>query len=229
MLFAVMVCGAAGGEVAMAQPATTQHIAVDLSTPVAAVQTMLSAQTAADTAALREVFYANSDADRDQVTAWAEVIAAGRRLRDAARDKFAPEPPGPAAAGISRDGILGGGAGAADQPSVANAQVQIDGDTATVQLVDRPNPIRLRMTDHQWRIDLSAFVGTSPAEQLDVNRQLAAAFNEAAGEIAEGKYASAQEAESAVQQKIHNIIAPQISKLSSTMPASTMPATQPTP
>jgi hypothetical protein len=206
-----------------AQSPTTQHVAVDLSTPTAAVRTMLASVQAADGSALRDSFYAPDEQQRDLVTAYAELIVAARHLRDTARDKFAADngaAPNPA---MVRDGVVPGAPAPEDQQQLDSAQVQIDGDTATVQLADRPQPIKLRRADNLWRIDLADYASVQPAqlpEQTEVNHDLAAALDEASQEIAAGKYASAQEAESAIQQKIHAVIAPQLKNLPTTAPAS---------
>jgi hypothetical protein len=214
------------GSIVRADAPTTRHVAVDLTTPKAAVRTMFAAVETADSSALRNSFFASTDTERDLVTAYAELIVAARHLRDAARDKFAPDnaaPPNPA---MIRDGSLPGGPGPEDEQEIARATVQIHGDTATVQLPNRPTLIELRQTDGQWRIDLADYAAVQPAqltEQAEVNHDLAAALDEASEEITAGKYASAQEAESAIQQKIHAVIAPQLKKL-----ATSEPATRPT-
>jgi len=212
--------------ISFAQSPTTQHVIVDLTTPQSAVRTMFAAVEMADGSALRDSFFAPTDGQRDLVTAYADLIVAARHLRDAARDKFAADnPPAPNPA-VIRDGSLPGGPSPEDQQQLASAEVKIDGDTATVQLPDRPKPIKLQRTDNLWRIDLADYAAVQAAqlsEQTEVNHDLAAALEEASEEITSGKYASAQEAESAVQQKIHAVIAPQLKNLATTAPT-TRPA-----
>jgi hypothetical protein len=215
--------------VALADASTTQHVTVDLSTPISAVRTMLAAAESADGSALRDSFFAATDTQRDLITAYSELIVATRHLRDAARDKFAPDnaggnAPAPNPAMI-RDGTTPGSPAPEDQQQLDSAQVQIDGDTATVQLPDRTQPIKLRRSDNLWRIDLADYASVQPAqlaEQTQVNHDLAAAFDEETDEINAGKYASAQEAESAIQQKIHAVIVPQLKNL--TTAPTTLPA-----
>ena len=212
--------------VSLAESPTTQHVTVDLTTPISAVRTMFAAVETADGSALRDSFFAADDAQRDLITAYAELIVATRHLRDAARDKFAPDnapAPNPA---MVRDGTIPGSPAPEDQQQLDGAQVQIDGDTATVQLPNRPQPIKLRRSDNAWRIDLADYASVQPAqlsEQTQVNHDLAAAFDEETDEINAGKYASAQEAESAIQQKIHAVIVPQLKNLT------TAPTTAPAP
>jgi hypothetical protein len=207
--------------ISSAQAPTTQHVTVDLASPKAAVQTMFAAVEMADGSALRDCFYAPTDAQRDLVTAYAELIVSARHLRDAARDKFAADnapAPNPA---MVRDGSIPGAPGPEDQAQLAGADVQVDGDTASVQLPDRSKPIKLTRSDNLWRIDLADYAAVQPSqlgEQTEVNHSLAAALEEASQEITAGKYASAQEAESAVQQKIHAVIAPQLKNLTTTAP-----------
>jgi hypothetical protein len=188
---------------------------------------MFAAVEMADGSALRDSFYAPNDAQRDLVTAYAELIVSARHLRDAARDKFAADNAPPANPAVAHDGSLPGGPGPEDEQKLASADVQIDGDTATVQLPDRSKPIKLRRSDNLWRIDLADYAAVQPAqlaEQTEVNHSLAAALDEASDEITTGKYASAQEAEAAVQQKIHAVIAPQLKNL-----ATSAPTTAPSP
>jgi hypothetical protein len=216
--------GAVYGQLPSTEP-TSQAVGIDLSTPQAAVKTMLAAEHGSDSQALRACLYAATDPQRDLVAAYADLILAGRHLQDAARTHFSTEtvppsnvPPNPAAV---QDGLLAKGPGLEMPEQVDSAQVESNGDTATVQLPDRPTPIQLHNTAGQWQVDLTDFTTTSPdqlAEQTQVNHDLADALNQAAEEITAGKYASAQEAESAVQQKIHAVIAPQLKKLATTAP-----------
>ena len=219
MLGAILVVRAQS--IAIAQSPTTQRVSVDLTSPKATVATMLAATQSADASALRDSFFASNDAQRDLVTAYADLIVAARHLRDAARDKFASDnPPVPTTSAV-RDGVVSEVPSPEDQQELANAAVKIDGDTATVQLPSRPKPIKLQRTDNLWRIDLADYASVQPAqwaEQAQVNHDLAAAMDEASQEITAGKYASAQEAESGIQQKIHAVIAPQLKNLAASAP-----------
>jgi hypothetical protein len=205
-----------------AQSPATQHVVVDLGSPKAAVKSMLAAVEMADGSALRDSFFASTDSQRDLVAAYSDLIVAARHLRDAARDKFAADnAPPPLNPTNIRDGIVPSGAAPEDQQQLDNAQVQIDGDVATVQLPNRPKPIKLQRTGGLWRIDLADYAAVAPSqlsEQTEVNHDLAVALDEASEEITAGKYASAQEAESAVQMKIHNVIAPQLKNLATSAP-----------
>ena len=127
-----------------------------------------------------------------------------------------------------RDGTTPGQPPPEQAAQLAAATVHIDGDSATVSIPDRPMPIKLRQLNGEWLIDLADFASATPAqisEQAEVDHNLAAAIKEAADEITAGRYASAQEAESAVQQKIHAVISPAIKAIPATLPA-TVPSTR---
>ncbi|MBV8781663.1 MAG: hypothetical protein JO353_09715, partial [Phycisphaerae bacterium] len=128
---------------------TTQPI--DLSSPKQSVATMFAAVTAADTATLKRVFFADSPQATELVSAYADLIAAAKRLRDSARSKFATDTPNPA---MVRDSTTPGAPSPEQAAQLAAADVNVDGNSATVKIPDRPAPIKLRRVDGNWLIDV---------------------------------------------------------------------------
>ncbi len=188
---------------------------------------MFAAVESADAGTLKQVFAGDTPQATDLASAYADVVVSAHRLREAARTKFASDGGKPANA---RDGTIPGQPPPEQAAQLAAAQVQINGDQASVSIPDRAAPIQLRKINGIWLIDMAEFANGGPqqiGEQAELDHNLAAAMNEAADEITAGKYASAQEAESAVQQKIHAVIAPQIKAMSTTGPT-TGPTTAPT-
>ena len=187
---------------------------------------MFAAVSAADAGTLKRVFFTDTPQSADLASAYANLIVSARRLRESVRLKYSADTPNPA---MVRDGTTPGSAPPEQAAQLAAATVEIDGDTATVHIPDRPMPIKLRMVVGNWLIDLADFAAANPqqlSEQAEIDHSLATVMQETADEITAGKYASAQEAESAIQQKIHAVIAPQIKALAATM-ASTAPANTP--
>jgi hypothetical protein len=181
---------------------------------------MFAAVNDADATALKRTFLADSPQTIDLSSSYADLVVATRRLRDAARIKFSTD--GGNNPAMVRDGTVPGSPPPEQAAQLAAAQVQIDGEQATVSIPDRPMPIKLKRINGEWLIDLADFATGTPqqiGEQADLDRSLAAAMKETADEINAGRYASAQEAESAVQQKIHAVITPQVKMIPTTMPA----------
>jgi hypothetical protein len=187
--------------------------ALDLSSPKSTIAAMFAAVHDADATALKRTFLADTTETSDLSSSYADLVVATRRLREAARTKFNSDGGNLA---MARDGTTPGKAPPEQAAQLAAAQVQMDGDQATVTIPDRAMPIKLKRVDGAWLIDLADFAAGTPqqiGEQAELDRNLAAALKEAADEITAGRYASAQEAESAVQQKIHAVITPAIKSL----------------
>jgi hypothetical protein len=184
---------------------------------------MYRAVAAADPTAIGQVFDAPNQQTRDLVSAFSELIIAGQHLQDAVRDTFSED------ANAKPSARVPPAVNATDEARLANAEVQINGDSATVKTGPQQPPIALHQIDGQWRIDLARYAGGSTMpldEQIEMNHSLATALAEAADEVTTGKYASAQEAESGVQQKIHAVIARELKNNPPTQPAS-QPTSQP--
>src|SRR4051812_12335667 len=188
--------------------------APDLSSPKAAAKSFYAAVEAGDAAAMRDMIGAD-DADHQKLAqAFADVIAAGKKLADVARDKY----------GAAGDPIGRGSITREDAAKIDSATVEENGDDATLTIPGQQTPIKLHRTSGAWKLDIRSFHGARAEElpaQITLVSNMAAALTEAADEINTGKYATATEAESAIQQKLNEVM------IKAVKPA-TQPTSQPT-
>jgi hypothetical protein len=174
---------------------------VDTSTPKAAVKSLYGAVAKGDAAVVRQVLMVDGDPEQHFAAGYADLILAGKHLADAAKSKY----PGVADA-FTRGTIL-----PEDVAKVDSAKVSIDGENATVKINDRDEPLKLRQTNGAWRV----VVGTpgsvsTPAQrenQMNLIKGLIAAMSQCADEITADKYATAQEAEAAVKERLGAVVA----------------------
>lgn len=188
----------------------------DASSPQAAARSLFDAVDRADEAALRELLYADLSQPRqvELIAANARMVIQGKRLADAAREKF------PGASDAMTQRVIS----ADDLAALDKATVEETGDTAVLKFPGSAREMRFRRTGEKWKLVIAEMAGATDqnlSEQIVFIGELADAFSQAAGEIAAGKYPTPQEAETALQAKINIILAKSV-KLSA--PA-TAPAT----
>jgi hypothetical protein len=173
---------------------------VDTSTPKTAVKTLYGAVAKGDVSTLRSVLIVDGDPQQQFVAGYAELIVAGKRLADAAKAKY----PGVATA-FTQGTIL-----PEDAAKIDAAKVSIDGETATVKVNDAVDPLKLRRVEGAWRVVVGTQEpGSAPAQresQLALLRGLTEAMNASAADINADKFASAQEAETAVKDRLGAVL-----------------------
>jgi len=188
----------------------------DASSPKAAAKSLFDAIDRVDEAALRELLYADPSQPRqvELIAANARMVIQGKRLADAAREKF------PGASDAMTQRVIS----ADDLAALDKATAEETGDTAVLKFPGSPREMRFRHSGEKWKLVVAEMAGATDqnlSEQVVFIGELADAFSQTAGEIAAGKYPTPQEAETALQAKINIILAKSV-KLSA--PA-TAPAT----
>jgi hypothetical protein len=187
----------------------------DRSTPKAAAVSLFKAITAGDRDAVAAGFFASNGEQRALAAAMADVIVSGKKLGDAAKEKF----------GKAADPIGRGMLDPEDLERLDDATVvETSPDAAVLTVPDQPRPMSFRRQDGEWKLVVTDFGGAAAAnitKQTQLVRSMAEAINIAAGEIAAGKYKTPEEATFAIQQSLHQVM------LSFYRPATTRSATQP--
>ena len=191
----------------------------DPSTPKGALRAFYESLEAGDAAGVRASFQTASEPEKQLADAYAAQLTAAKALGDAARAKFA-------AAGDT----LSRGLPVRDEIArLSDAQVKIDGPRATVRLPGQAKPLTMIQADGRWRIALADYAGaTTPdalANQTAVLNDMAGVFQSTATDIAGDKFATAPDAQRALQKKLQSILFTAMQK----NPPSTAATTQPAP
>jgi len=178
-----------------AQPATTRTI--DLSTPRAAAQALWQGIYANDADAVAKVLEAPGG--EELTTSIAQLLVAGKRLSDVAAKRFGkgPEP-------IGRTMLDPN-----DLAKLDAAKVDIKGDTATIEIDPRAKPMTFHQTNGNWRLVVTDYANAKPQDlprQIKLLKEMTSALNESAKELEAGKYATPQEAERYVQDRLHAVM-----------------------
>jgi hypothetical protein len=213
------------GHTPAAQVAATAPSVYDLSTPRSAAQSFLRAVDAADAAGVRQAMLSQTPEQAQLADAFAALIVAGRRVGDAARSRWG---------GAQMLLPIGGNAVPATQPvdvnnapehvrpgsapedaasMMADAQVSIDGDQASVTPGGDVKVMRFYRVDDRWLLDVGDYAGlpdgapaADAADQVNLIHGVATALNDAADEIIAEKYPTAGDAEMAIQQKLRAVV-----------------------
>jgi hypothetical protein len=192
----------------------------DPTTPKGALRAFYEALEAGDPASVRASFQTSSDAEKQLADAYAAQLTAAKALGEAARAKFA-------AAGDT----LGRGLPVRDEIArLADAQVKIDGARATVRLPGQARPLTMIQADGRWRIALADYAGASAPDALTsqaaVLNDMAGVFQSVAADIAADKFATAPDAQRALQKKLQTIL---FNAMQKNPPTTAPSATQPAP
>lgn len=203
--------------------------------PREAVKAFRAALEANDAHALAEMTWATDDSRRKLADACARVIVAGKRVADAAAERFGR---GGAGAG---EPITRGGLGALDQElrAIDEAPVSEAGDVATIALPSPPSrgdrpprvlTLRRRATDGKWFVDVLEFAGFAdqdadplePGEadaRIDLLYRLSRGLAEVADDCAAGRYRTAGDVRAAVQDRFHGAVQKSMEAMDSTRPS----------
>jgi hypothetical protein len=183
-------------------PATTQprpQMVADLTSPKAAAKTLFTAIHNQDVDQLRAALDSTDEGQRQLTAALADVIIAGKRLADASHAKF-----GTAGGAIAKPMIA-----TSDFKKIDNATVTEVSETATVTIEGQPRPMTFRKRDGSWRLVVEENGVATPEEfkqRLKLRTDMAAALRETALDLAAGKYATPQEAERYIQERLHAVM-----------------------
>jgi hypothetical protein len=188
---------------------------VDASTPKAAMKSLYAAVQRGDAPAIRQLLLVQNDPDQQIAAAYADLVLACKRLGDVASQKF----PG------SSNAFAQGTLLPEDAEKIDSAELTSDGQTAKLKFADQSAPILLKHTDDGWRLVVEQDDDSAKhrTEQLSLLRSMTTAMTKSADEIDADKYATAEDAESAVKDRLGAVVS---KALQSDLPTS-KPATQP--
>ncbi len=162
----------------------------DLSTPKGAAQTFASAMESGDVETAKR---ASTGADPKMIETMAKAMGSMKKLKEAAISKFGDE--GKRITSDSGDLDL--------TRKVNEAEEKIEGDTATLTTKgDMGTPMKLKKIDGSWKVDGSEMAGPAAGMGIAMFEAAAKAADELANEISAGKYKTADEAKTAMTQKM---------------------------
>jgi hypothetical protein len=195
---------------ASSRPSTTA-LEADFSSPKSAAATLFHAISRGDRGVIARGLYAADDEQRALANAMADLLVNGKRLGDAARERF----------GKDSDPIAAGMLDPADLSRLDAATVKQSADTATLEVPDQSRPMSFRKSDGRWQLVVTDFAAAAPqniARQTRLVRMMAEAMDESAREISAGKYKTVEPALTAFQKRLHEVM------LEFTRPATTRAA-----
>jgi hypothetical protein len=200
-----------------AEPSTRASVVVDLSTPRAAVRSLVQAVEAQDGRAVLKVFFSADDAERELARTFADLIVSTKNLGDAVRARY----------GSGVDSLASGLVGPAELAKLDQAEVKQSGDTATLIPMGQSRPMRFRRTEDGWKLMVRDFANAEDdlPQQVLLLKSVARAFDEMTAEIAAGKHERSLDAESAIQTKLAAVM---IRAATTSSPATTRSTTQAT-
>ncbi|HEY2585625.1 MAG TPA: hypothetical protein VGI81_07670 [Tepidisphaeraceae bacterium] len=173
--------------------------APDLSTPAKATTAFVAAMRAGDLQSIRATTIGGTDADAVMLRSWAAFIRSADRMRGAMEAKFG------AGAGAA---VMGGGLDGFGNETALN--VQTDGDAATVSTPDGRQHVGLTRTGGKWRIDIAHLPNKDQLSSGAADmRAIAKITDRIAGEIAEGRYTSGDDAAMALGHAMEPVLEPE--------------------
>lgn len=169
---------------------------IDPSSPRSALKSLYEALEASDATAVRNLFYATSEPERELADAFAAQIAAARNLGEAAAKKY----------GATGDALSKGMPAKDLIAQLPSAHVATDGDAATVKIPSQQNPLRLKRIDGNWKILVSDYAGENITGQTAVMKDMTAVFNTIATDINADKLPTPADAQKALQLKLQAVL-----------------------
>ncbi len=188
----------------------------DLSSPRSAARSFYEAAERGDADAIKQILSGDTDLERELGDAYAKLIVSSRRFADAAKKRY----------GGAADAIAQGAFPAGEVEKIDSATLKETDDTATLQISSITKPLTFRRTDAGWRLVLTDLT-SAPDKlegQVELTRGLADAFSDLADDVTAGKYATVQDAETAIQQRINDVMVRSERKLIPTTKPATTPA-----
>ena len=171
----------------------------DRATPKGAAQAFYAAVERADREAIRAAMLTENAQQEKLADSFADVIVAGRKLAKAAAGKY----------GQAGEALGQGMVDRADIERIDDTAIKVQGDTATIQVVNSLMPLKLRRVDGVWKLLVMDYAGATEEnlpKQVVLLQNIATALNDAAEEISADKYASASDAEAAITAKLNNVM-----------------------
>jgi hypothetical protein len=122
--------------------------------------------------------------------------------------------------GADGEAIGAGPVGMEQLTKLQQGEERINGDTATLTVAGQAKPVRFHHGDAGWQLDLEDFAGVavdSEPHQVTLLRNVSKALLDSATDINGGKYATPQQAQSAIQTRLTRVM----------IKAATQPVTKP--
>jgi hypothetical protein len=185
--------------IAAAMQAVPALADADLSSPKAAAQSLYRAMQDADSPAMLNVFYMPNAEDRQLGESLADLLVAGKKLADAAKTQY----------GADGEAIGAGPVGMEYLGRLQQADEKINGDVATLTVAGQSKPVRFHHSDAGWQLNLADFSGgtaDSLPHQVALLSNVAKALSDSAADISAGKYATPQQAQSAIQTRLTRVM-----------------------
>ena len=173
--------------------------AVDLSSPKSTAKSFYEAMGNADSSAMRDCLLVDGDRQQKLADAFLEVILSGKKLSDAAHEKF----------GASGDKLAAGSITHEDATQIDQARETDSGDDATLVISNARRPLKFQKTSGGWKLVLLDYAGAKPEtldDQIKVLASLASAMNDTADDISAGRFPTPADAEAAIQQRFSEVM-----------------------
>jgi hypothetical protein len=171
----------------------------DNANPKAALKSLYAAVERGDAAAIQQLLVIDNDPQQQLLKLYVDLIVSGKRLADVTRQKF------PGAANPMAQGTIT----PEDAIKIDKATEKIDGDTATLQISGQPTAVTLRKSNGSWKVVYGEGAYSGPDHQAQ-RRQILESFIQAmktsADEIAADKYATVQDAEAALKERLSAVV-----------------------
>lgn len=179
----------------------------DLSTPKQAATAFALGLQHGDLAAIKDSTIGAPE-DYQLINTMARMVGAANKLRDAAVARFGPEEGKKIAASTVSNND--------PYKEVSESSEKIEGNTATIIKpgASAENALRLRKVGDIWKVDISQFPQkqtlSKTVPMLDAVQKV---LVQATTDIANGKYATADEAKNAIQQTMFQVMAAEAQKM----------------
>src|SRR5262245_45712792 len=186
---AVVVVGVCAGRLTAAP---------DLSTPKAAAMSFAKAMEAGDADGAKAATLSDAE-NQELVTILAGMISNVNKLREAAKAKFGEEASNQIAGNMKTMDMA---------KQLEDSEVKEEGETASINSTKSAgNPVKLKKVGGDWKVDMTGSIAGAPgggqiAQQLPFLKAVGAAMGDLATEIKDGKYATIEDAKSAMQTKM---------------------------
>jgi hypothetical protein len=129
-----------------------------------------------------------------------DLIISGKKLGDAAKDKF-----GASAGKLAADTV-----NKEDAARIDSAQEADSGDDAKLQLNPNSKALVFHKTDGGWKIKVLDYAGgntNSIADQISLLAALTSAMNDTAADITAGKFPTSPDGEASLRQRFSEVMA----------------------
>jgi hypothetical protein len=207
------------------QPAPTEIVAVDSSSPKGALKLLAKSLDEGNADAIRNALVADNDDQRDWAEGMIALSAATGRLQKQAIETFGGE----GARALIGDPAA---ATAAALEQIDQSTIELDGDKATIRPANPDEePMVVRKTaDGTWKVPVASFTGAAAADKLAPIAaryvKQAEAIDQIVKDIAAGKLPTPERAAAAVQKRqLELMMGPD--EAPATAPSTTQPSTAP--